>query len=209
MKLSIENLKQGMEWWQQGKWPEDYLNHDYYTLYQDRAGGLTEQWLLLTVDRLAKWRAFRSRKPPNTKLQIFELLKMKLPLLQTAYQRILDLSKNEPSINTLSWRDVNDLYELMADIKNGSPVFASKLGHFIFPKVFIVMDNLGTEVMLYDYYWQGMVNEWNLFADKVTCMDLLKTEIQKRSTIPSHKDYPYETKVMELCHIGNKWKRLK
>jgi hypothetical protein len=205
MKLSIENLKQGMIWWQRGKWPADYLNHEYYSIYQDRASGLTEQWLILVVDRLAKWRAIRSRKPPNTKTEILALLKAKLPYLQTEYQRILDLSKDEPSINMLSWRDIDSLYRLMADIKNMSPVFASKLGHFIFPKLFIVMDRFGTEVMPYDYYWQGMVNEWSLFADKNVAIDLLKTAIEKQSNIV-HGEYPYETKIMELCHIGDKWK---
>jgi hypothetical protein len=205
MKLSIENLKQGITWWQQGKWPADYLNHEYYNIYQDRTGGLTEQWLSLTVDRLAKWRAIRSRKPPNTKVEILALLKAKFPYLRTEYQRILDLSKNEPSINTLSWEDIDSLYGLMAGIKNKSPVFASKLGHFTFPKVFIVMDRLGTEVMSYDYYWQGMANEWSLFADKSEAISLLKTEIEKQSHIV-HPNYPYETKIMELCHIGDKWK---
>ena len=205
MKLSIENLKQGITWWQQGKWPADYLNQEYYNIYQDRADGITEQWLTLTVDRLAKWRAIRSRKPPNTKVEILALLQAKLPYLRTECQRILDLSKGEPSINTLSWKDIDSLYGLMAGIKNRSPVFASKLGHFIFPKVFIVMDRFGTEVMSYDYYWQGMANEWSFFADKSAAINLLKTEIEKQAHVV-HPNYPYETKIMELCHIGDKWK---
>lgn len=56
MKLSIENLKQGMMWWQDGKWPKDYLNHEYYCIYQDRVEGLTEQWLNLTIERLVRWK---------------------------------------------------------------------------------------------------------------------------------------------------------
>ena len=95
---------------------------------------------------------------------------------------------------------------MLADSKNHSPVFASKLGHFIFPKVFIVMDRLGTEVMPYDYYWQGMTNEWNLFADKQTAIALLKDEIEKNASRDVHPYYPFETKIMELCHVGDKWK---
>jgi hypothetical protein len=206
MMVSIENLKQGMNWWQEGNWPKDYHNSDYYKFYQDRAAGLTEQWLTITVGRLAQWRAIRSRKPPNTKAEIFALLKAKLPDLQTEFERILELSKGEPSTNTLSWQHIGPLYEVMADIKHRSPVFASKLGHFMVPKVFIVMDNRGTEVMSYDYYWQGMVNEWRMFTDQTVAIDLLKTEIEKRSPHPVHGDYPYETKIMELCHVGDKWK---
>jgi len=131
-------------------------------------------------------------------------LKAKLPNLRTEYQRILKLSKDEPSTDTVSWQDIDTLYRMIAEIKNRSPVFASKLCHFMFPKIFIVMDRLGTEVMAYDYYWQGMVNEWNLFANKSVAIDLLKTDIEKQS--PVHCDYPFETKIMELCHVGDKWK---
>jgi len=207
MKLSLENLKQGMKWWQQKSgWPGDYLNDEYYKIYQDCAGGLTEQWLTVTVDRLAKWSATRSSKPGNTKAKFLVLLKAKLPNFRTEYQRILDLQEIEPSINTVSWQDIDTLYRMMATTKNGSPVFASKLGHFMFPNVFIVMDNRATGVMTYDYYWQGIVNEWRLFADKTIAINLLKTEIGKKASQTSHDYYPYETKIMELCQVGEKWK---
>jgi len=93
---------------------------------------------------------------------------------------------------------------MIADIKNQSTVFGSKLGHFIFPKVFIVMDNLGTSVMPYEFYWPGMVAQWLAFADKSEAMDRLRTQIEKQSRKAVHSDYPYETKIMELCHIGYK-----
>ncbi|MGZ8842516.1 MAG: hypothetical protein ACXW18_02565 [Pyrinomonadaceae bacterium] len=205
MKLSIENLKRGLKWWQEGKWPPDYLNNEYYEIYQDREGGVSKQWLNVTIDRLARWRALRSRRPPNKKEQIFDLLSGKLPQLRRQYERVCSLSNNEPSINTLSWPDIDSFFTL-TNIKNGSPVFASKLCHFMFPKVFIVMDRLGTEVCPYDYYWQGMVNEWRLFADKHAAIDMLKNEIKKRTSRDLHSHYPFETKVMELCHVGDKRK---
>jgi len=112
MKVSLENLKKGMQWWQQTSgWPPDYLNLEYYRIYQDRASGITEQWLTLTVDRLAKWSATRSSRPGNTKAKFLGLLNAKLPTLQTEYQRILDISKGEPSINTVSWEEIDTLTE--------------------------------------------------------------------------------------------------
>jgi hypothetical protein len=206
MKLSLENLEQGLKWWQQSRWPPDYLNQEYYKIYQDRGGGLTEEWLAVTVDRLAKWTALRSSKPGNTKAKFLVLLKASLPNLRKEYQQILDLSRDEPSTNTASWQDIDALYRMMAHIKNGSPVFGSKLGHFMFPNVFIVMDNRATGRMPYEYYWQGTVNEWRLFADKTTAINLLKTEIRRRTSQAPHEHYPYETKIMELCHVGDKWK---
>jgi len=31
--------------------------------------------------------------------------------------------------------------------------------HFLFPKLFIVMDNLDTSVFDYEFYWRGMQDE--------------------------------------------------
>jgi hypothetical protein len=205
MKLSLENLTHGMKWWQQSTWASDYLNLEYYTIYEDRNGGLTKGWLGLTVNRLARWRAIRSKKPPNSKEQIFALLSGILRELENQYQRILNLSKREPSVTHVSWEDIDPLYTT-GDIKNGSPVFASKLSHFIFPKVFIVMDRSGTETSPYDYYWQGMVNEWRSFKDKHVAIDALKKQIEKNSSRPVHPEYPFQTKIIELCHIGHKWR---
>jgi len=68
------------------------------------------------------------------------------------------------------------------------------------------MDRLGTEVMPYDYYWQGMVNEWSLFADKHVAINVLKKEIEKQASCDVHRSYPFETRIMELCHVGDKRK---
>jgi len=104
MKLSIENMNQGMKWWQEGKWPKDYHNQEYYDIYQGRAGGLTEEWMMLTVDRLASWKALRTSKPGNTKSKFHALLKARLPNFRSKYNRILGLSDDEPSIRTVSWQ---------------------------------------------------------------------------------------------------------
>jgi aspartate aminotransferase len=209
MKLSIENLNEGIKWWREGKWPKDYLNHEYYDIYKSRAAGLTERWAEATLERLVRWKALRSSKPGNTKAKFARLIEIRLPDLQTEYQRLLEISGDEPSIRSLAWQDISKLYETIAEMKDGSPVFASKLGHFIFPNVFIVMDNLGTQVIDYDSYWPGMVDEWNVFQDKDATFDLLKNEIERHSRDAAHPLYPYETKIIELCHIGDKQKKTK
>ena len=196
-----------MKWWQEGKWPKDYLNHEYQCIYEDRIDGLTEEWLNLTIERLVRWKALRSSRPGNTRAKFYGLLQAKLPSIRVEYYRIVNLSRGEPSISSTHWEDIANFYEMMAEIKNGSAVFASKLGHFIFPKVFIVMDNLGTRVTSYDRYWGGVVDEWELFAEKNEALRLLRTEIEKHTVDAIHPLYPFETKIMELCHIGDKWKK--
>lgn len=66
------------------------------------------------------------------------------------------------------------------------------------------MDNFGTSVMPYEFYWPGMIEQWLAFADKSEAIDRLRTHIEKQSRKQIHPDYPSETKIMELCHIGHK-----
>jgi hypothetical protein len=45
-----------------------------------------------------------------------------------------------------------------------------------------------------------MKDEWDRFGQKAAAQNMLRKAIQ--STEPIHPSYPYETKIMELCHIG-------
>jgi hypothetical protein len=91
-------------------------------------------------------------------------------------------------------------------VKPGSPVFAGKMCHFLLPKLFIVMDNLATSVFDYEFYWRGMKDEWCRFKEKADARNLLTDAI--RSDKRLHPLYPFETKIMELSHIGHKHKPL-
>jgi hypothetical protein len=107
----------------------------------------------------------------------------------------------EPSITNLSWEDVARLFALAYGIKRGkSPVFACKMCHFLFPKLFVLMDNTATGIFEYEFYWRGMKDEWTRFGQKATAQNILTQAIQ--SNKPIHPAYPYETKIMDLCHIG-------
>jgi hypothetical protein len=118
------------------------------------------------------------------------------------YEQIRSKCDDEPSITTLQWEDLDALFLLVAQIKPRSAVFAGKLCHFIFPKVFIVMDNLGTQVLDYEFYWRGMKDEWVRFKEKDKAVKILRNAI--KSDKPLHVHYPVETKIMELSHIGYK-----
>jgi hypothetical protein len=72
--------------------------------------------------------------------------------------------------------------------------------HFLFPKLFVVMDNTATGLFEYEFYWRGMKEEWSRFAQKAAALNLLTGAMQ--NTQPIHPLYPYETKIMDLCHIG-------
>jgi hypothetical protein len=70
MILTLDNLRAGIRWRQARSSWSDLYNDGYYDIYEKRANGLTAAWWNVTVNRLAQWRAFRGRKPPNTKTAI-------------------------------------------------------------------------------------------------------------------------------------------
>ena len=115
----------------------------------------------------------------------------------------LTRSGAEPSICDLSWEDAASLFAVVSEIKPHAPVFAGKMCHFTFPRLFIVMDNAATSVFDdYEFYWRGMKDEWNRFPAKAEARRLLEEAINSASDRPLHPSYPFETKILELSHIG-------
>jgi hypothetical protein len=202
MIVNLDNLHAGLEWWRKSSWPQDIHNADYHDIYGIRDEGPTEIWWGKTVDRLSQWRAYRGPKPPNTKDGITKRGKRCLDKLQTQYAKIIASNGTEPSIADLSWENVADMFAIISKIKPNSPVFAGKMCHFLFPKLFIVMDNLATSVFDYEFYWRGMKDEWNRLKEKGKARNILAKAIH--SDKPLHPLYPFETKIIELSHIGYK-----
>jgi hypothetical protein len=195
MIIRLDNLNAGIEWWRKNQWEPDFLNADYDKIYAARNEGVTENWWSATVERLTRWHAFRGPKPPNTKASILQRGKDHLNEIAAQYARLV--SAGEPSIADLCWEDVAPLFTIASRIKN-SPVFAGKTCHFLFPKLFIVMDNEGTGVFEYEFCWRGMKDEWNRFKEKTEAESLLRKAIKSSP----HRLYPFEIKIMELSQIG-------
>jgi len=200
MIISLDNVKAGLQWWRKTEWGTDILNAEYYGIYEARSLGPTDKWWSATVDRLSQWRAYRGPKPPNTKAEILARGKCALPDFASQYATLLASPGAEPCIADLCWEDVAPLFGIASGIKPASPVFAGKMCHFVFPKLFIVMDNWASSVFEYEFYWRGMKDEWNRFKAKADARNLLAEAI--KSDKPLHPLYPFETKIMELSHIG-------
>jgi hypothetical protein len=71
--------------------------------------------------------------------------------------------------------------------------------HFFFPKLFIPMDNKGSAVFEYEFYWRGTRDEWSRFLAKDEAKNRLADAIKPAEP---HPLYPFESKILELCHIG-------
>jgi hypothetical protein len=208
MIITPMHLDAGMRWWKRAGWEGDFLNLEYGAIYGSRSEGLTANWWEKTVDRLWKWGAIRSPiGPNNTKESIRIAGNAQFTELSEAFRKIRMASRRqEPLIADLEWEQISDLFWLAHQMKNGdnshaSPVFASKLCHFTFPRLFPVMDNTGTGIWEFEFFWRGMKEEWLRFQHKKDAIQVLRREIEISS--PPHALYPFETKIIELCQIGS------
>jgi len=199
-----------MRWWakNQQSWGTAYLHDFYVDLYKSRPHVLDDNWWKRTVDMLWDWRAIRSPKPPNSKADIQERGLSRLSEINTHYQKIMNASPAEPTLQSIDWDQIAPLYEIMSEIKGSpSPVFPSKLGHFIFPRIFIIVDNKATAVFPYEAGWQMLQAAWNNYKDKDNAKAILIKEIEVTVSSNIHPDYPFETKIPELWLIGYKHKQ--
>jgi len=115
MIITLDNLAKGIDWWQQrSKWHTDFLNSEYYDIYNDRAAAVTNDWWQRTVGRLSQWRAFRGPIPPNTKDEIDKRGQRILDQVSNEYER---LRKGEPSITDMRWEDIDSLFQLISGVK--------------------------------------------------------------------------------------------
>jgi hypothetical protein len=211
MIVCIENLEAGIDWWVTSvpKWGADIMNSEYKGIYDQREGGITKDWWDACVTRLWSWMAIRSRNPPNTKNEIKERGLDRLEAIATEYIALRSIFDKEPTIADVSWDQIQAIFKIAREIKwgqrrNASPVFACKMCHFLFPKVFPVIDNFATGIFEYEFYWRGMREEWLRFPDKEPARILLKNSIIRStgSGEAIHALYPWETKIIELSHIG-------
>jgi hypothetical protein len=207
MILNMGNLEAGVRWWKRPEqgWGNDIINSEYEAIYDSKSAGVTQDWWDAAVNRLWAWKAIRSPKPPNTKEAIRSAGNRRLEEIANQYSIIRSATSKEPQIDDVCWEQIAPLFQLAFEIKSsqkriGSPVFACKMCHFLFPRIFPVMDNLATGVFDYEFYWRGMKDEWHRFPSKVEALAFLKSSIEITTQI--HPLYPWATKIIELSHIG-------
>jgi hypothetical protein len=194
--VSIINLDEGIRFWHEQKpnWPRDFHASFYLELASLREHGLTKEWWQDIVPHLSSWRAIRPLSNQQVKQRGLE----RLESLHAVYSPLMQTMGSVTAFSDLEWGDVTDLFEVARSIKGSqSPVFGSKLCHFILPSAFPVIDGeaVGSGCN-YEFYWTACRDSWLRCTDK----KLLISRLQKE--IGSNQDYPWETKITELCMIG-------
>lgn len=196
------NLKAGINYWLTEKphWPKDFHNEFYHQLHQLQKDGLDRAWWCAIVEHLSGWRANR----PFSKVVIYKKGLPYLQELETLYNDIICQPQLKSlTLDTLTWNDVRPLYHKAKLIKNvQSPVFGSKLCHFILPNAYPVVDQDAVGIRTNDYsdYWRNCKFMWQHCSDKNRLQSILSDAVGRRL----ERDYPWSTKITEICWIGSR-----
>jgi hypothetical protein len=198
--VTISNFKAGVRVWRKKpNWDQDFHNSFYGKLERSRANGLTSIWWNRIVDDLWNWRAIR----PSPKDEICRRGLLYLPELQSEYTKLKNLAREqEPNLETSRWDDLEGLFGVAAEIKITmpfSPVFASKLCHFIFPAAYPVVDRQVVGISgSYANYWDYCQAQWVNCQVKDDLIGMLRREIGPYV----FGNFPWSNKIVELCMIG-------
>jgi hypothetical protein len=217
VSLTYSNLEDGITMWRKktatAEWPADFHNAMYTEM------DMTEQsvpftatwWREFISPRVASWRAYR----PVSCAEIDAWAKPLLDDMRVAY-----LEDVVPHLNTpfeeLTWEKIQTLPNVVARAKRRredlsvqtSPVFRSKVSHWIAPRLYPVSDNelLGITAS-YEEYWKGVHRLWCAIseAERTRKVAILHAEIEHVSRYPVLPNYPFEVKVVELALIGRRF----
>jgi hypothetical protein len=148
------------------------------------------------------WRAIRGRDPDrHTKDGIRDEGLRRFSELKHCFYGLAGEGSNRlPTIETLKWGDVEPLFNVARQIKGvASPMFASKLCHFLVPGAYFVTDStlVKREWKEYWHYWEDCRVAWLDQSDK----QALEGELRERMPDDPCSTYPWPTKITELCQF--------
>ncbi len=191
-------LLQGIKKWRSNtNWDQDFHNRFYKRL--NRLGLLTSSSWYALVDELVSWSAIRPI-PKDVIIQnglkvIGDIDASIRNLSQTHDLQVTDLSQVE-------WAELKTIFEIAHAIKNSStPMFGSKMCHFLLPNLFPIYDSqVGERVGTSDYplYWRMCRNGWVECCEKKILQKILAKQIGGEAI----SSYPWATKLAELCCLG-------
>jgi len=198
--VTKDNLEAGIGYWhKKTTWPEDFHNQLYSQLFRLRQDGLNNEWWQEIVEHLWKWKAIR----PKPKQFVYRRGLERLAQLDKECRLILTKNNgHDPDLATVGWEQLSTFFNVAVSIKSvASPVFASKLCHFIFPEAFVVVDTKAVGIRKgYKEHWAKCKTDWVRCEERQKLIEVLKRAISE----PVTPGYPWATKITELCLIGRR-----
>jgi len=127
-------------------------------------------------------------------------------VINKIYTSIRDLGRkyNLPTVglSDVQWSDISEIITISNAIKNSStPMFGSKMCHFLLPNLFPIYDSqIGESIGTSNYveYWMICRQGWKDCTKKRIFKNILANEIGKNII----SNYPWATKITELCCVG-------
>ena len=199
MPFQPNELNQGIEYWRHTNWPQDFHNAFYQHIANLWVQGLfNQEWWDAFLPILRQWRATR----PRSSEYLTERAQNRFDALRNIWiNNIVNVIGQD--IEAIEWQNIAPFVGMVAEIKNvQSPVFSSKLCHFLAPHIFPVVDNaaMGNPFDSYQAYFNTGRQEW-CETDNDTrgiLTNLITNEIGPNMV----QGYPVKCKVIELCFIG-------
>lgn len=203
MALTINQLRNGVNYWRLEKFPPDFHNTFYERdLVSLRPNGVfNQEWWNRFFPVLKRWKATRNGPADN-------ILTAQAQARFAALSRIWEAAVApylDNDIAGVEWHQIGAFPSLVAEIKGvTSPVFTSKFCHFLAPRIFPVTDNklLGLPYPTYEEHFTASRAEW-LGTDSAT-QDELISLLTHDVGAPLFGSYPMKCKLIELCMIGRR-----
>jgi hypothetical protein len=201
MPLTIEQLKQGINYWRRTRWPKDFHNAHYRDLAAiNPSGSFNQKWRDQFLPVLRAWRATR----PRGSAFLTSRAQARFEALGEAWAATV-APHLEKDIGELEWHQIAAFPRLVAEIKDvRSPVFSSKFCHFLAPHIFPVVDNaaMGNLFGTYEAYFTAAKAEWRETAAEIQAE--LTALLTQEVVGPFFSGFPMKCKLIELCMIGRK-----
>lgn len=199
MPLTVNELNNGITYWNNTPWPRDFHN----AFYQQMAalnpnGNFTADWWGTFVRILGQWRALR----PRSRAFLTERAVNRFGRLSEDWNNSI-LPVMAFDITDIQWPQISSFPAIVAEIKDVfSPVFTSKFCHFLAPHIFPVIDNaaMGNPFLTYERYFLFGQSEWRDTPTDIRndLIDILQDAIGPNLI----HNYPIKCKIIELCLIG-------
>jgi hypothetical protein len=202
MSLTIDQLRNGINYWRLEKFPPDFHNTYYERdlLAAGANGVFNQQWWSRFLPVLQDWQAIRPRSHAFLTSRAQARFAALSKIWGTAVAPYLD-----NDIAGVEWHQVAAFPSLVAEIKSvASPVFTSKFCHFLAPRIFPVTDNklVNLPFRTYEEHFTASRKEW-LDTDSATQDELVRQLIHEIGA-PLFSGFPMKCKLIELCMIGRR-----
>jgi hypothetical protein len=204
----MHDLNAGATWWRtKTNWPADFHNRDYPVMAAESSNGRFDAaWWAKVQPRLTQWNAFR----PTPRSVVAAQVAAQADALARAWRSACEpLREVDISAAQVTWEALHAFPDVVATLKpTRSPVFPSKLCHFLLPKVFPVLDGvaLGRQSSTYERYFKEVKGTWEVTHPETRdALVAEMTRLVEQLDRPLAPEFPLVTKIVELALIGQRY----